>query len=337
MAVDLRFVLTGAKRVLDSRPMYAQVVVTDDCNLTCSYCDEYTPGAPILPLAELKARIDKLDELGVLVYDFLGGETLMHPQIAELVKHVKSKRGGSNLATIITNGFLLTKEMVRDLNDAGLDFMQVSVDSIEPTDASQKSLKSVLPRLKLLAQEAKFTVEIQTVLNEETYDTYDRFRDMTKELPFAFGFSIMHGRGGEIAIRGEKYLGLLERYGVFEGVNFYGDHLKEMLRGDFSRPWKCLSGFKFLYVNAKGGVQWCAQQRDYMYPLQMMDLAQLRQNNQHKHCEAGCSLGCVRMVSHTLGEPLKTFGASVRLALGMSGKKKESRHARPSQAVAEAV
>lgn len=319
MGIDARFIATGAKRVFDSRPMYAQVVVTDDCNLTCKYCDEYTPGAPIIPVAELKSRIDKLDELGVLVYDFLGGETLMHPDIAELVRHTRSKRGGSNIATIITNGFLLTQEMIHALNDAGLNFMQVSVDSIEPTEASQKSLKSVLPRLKLLEQEAKFTVEVQTVLNEETYETYDQFREMTKDLPFAFGFSIMHGPGGQIAIRGEKYLAMLEKYGVFEGVNFYGDHLKEMLVGDFSRPWKCLAGLKFLYVNAKGGVQWCAQQRDYMVPLQRMDFEQLRSNNQHKHCEAGCSLGCVRMVSHTLGEPLKSFGASVKLAFGMSG------------------
>jgi len=58
MALTLRFMLTGAKRVLDSRPMYAQVVVTDDCNLTCSYCTEYTSGAPIIPLEELKRRID---------------------------------------------------------------------------------------------------------------------------------------------------------------------------------------------------------------------------------------------------------------------------------------
>src|SRR5437588_857370 len=136
MAVDWRFILTGAKRVFDSRPMYAQVVVTDDCNLTCAYCDEYTPGAPIIPLAELKKRIDKLDELGVQVYDFLGGETLMHPDIAELIKHAKSKRGGSNLATIITNGFLLTEKGIRALNEAGLDFMQVSVDSLEPTPMS---------------------------------------------------------------------------------------------------------------------------------------------------------------------------------------------------------
>ncbi len=321
MAVDLRFVLTGAKRVFDSRPMYAQVVVTDDCNLTCSYCDEYTPGAPVIPLAEMKKRIDKLDELGVLVYDLLGGETMIHPDIAEIVRHIKSKRGGSNLATIITNGFLLTSESIRALNAAGLDFMQVSVDSLHPTEHSDKCLKAILPRLKVLAKEAKFTVEIQTVLNEDTLTTYEEFRQTLKGFPFAFGFSVMHGAGGRIAIKGEKFLDILRKYGVFEGVNFYGDHLKEMLVGDFSRTWKCLSGFKFLYLNSKGGVQWCSQARDYMFPLDLMDTTQLKKNDKHKPCEAGCALGCVRMISHTLGEPFKTMGASVKLAVGMSRKK----------------
>jgi MoaA/NifB/PqqE/SkfB family radical SAM enzyme len=298
--------------------MYAQVVVTDDCNLTCSYCDEYAPGAPVVALETLKARVDKLDELGVLVYDLLGGEPLIHPGIADLVAHVKSKRGGSNLCTVITNGFLLTKKAIEDLNAAGLDFMQVSVDTLHPTRWSDKSLKSVLPKLKLLAETATFKVEIQSVLNEENLDNYDEFRAVLRDLPFAFGFSIMHGKGGRIAIQGEKYLALLEKYGIFEGVNFYGDHLKEMLRGDYSRPWKCLGGFKFLYIAASGAVQWCAQQRGAAFDLASATPERLRGNDVHKPCEAGCALGCVRMVSHTLGEPLKTFGASVKLAVGMS-------------------
>src|SRR5262249_36781695 len=149
MGVDLRFVLTGAKRVFDARPLYAQVVVTDDCNLTCQYCDEYTPGAPLIPLDELQRRIDRLDALGVQVYAFPGGEPLLHPGLAPLVLHAKSKRGGSNLVTVFTNAFLLTEGRIHDLNDAGLDFMQVSVDAIEPTAMSPKSLKSVLPRLRL--------------------------------------------------------------------------------------------------------------------------------------------------------------------------------------------
>ncbi len=324
MGVDWRFVATGAKRVFDSRPMYAQVIVTDDCNLTCSYCDEYTAGAPVIPLATLKERIDKLDALGVQVYDLLGGETLLHPDIAELVAHIKAKRRGSNLATIISNGFLLTKKIIHGLNQAGLDFMQVSVDSIAPTGASQKSLKSVMPRLRLLAEEAKFKVEIQTVLNEATCETYDEFREKAKDLPFAFGFSIQHGPTGRIAIRGEKYLKILRKYGVFDGVNFYGKHLEEMVLGDFSRTWKCLAGFKYLYVNSKGTVQCCAQRRAGMTPLETMGLPELRKNNRHKPCEAGCSLGCVRMISLTLGEPLKTMGASLSLVFGIGAETRKA-------------
>ncbi|MBI5208805.1 MAG: radical SAM protein [Elusimicrobia bacterium] len=320
MAVDWRFVLTGAKRVMDARPFYAQMVVTDDCNLRCAYCDEYAPGAPPPPLSELRSRVDRLDGLGALVYDLLGGEPLLHPDIAALVRHVKSKRGGSNLCTIITNGFLLTSRSIRDLNDAGLDFMQVSVDSVAPTPTSQKSLKAVLPRLKLLSEEAKFTVEVQTVLCEDTVDSYAEFRKALEGLRLAFGFSIQHGPGGRIAIRGEKYLELLRRYGVFEGVNFYGKHLSEMVMGDFSRPWKCLAGFKFLYVNGDGTVQWCGQQRESRWPLASMSFADLRSNDRHKSCEPGCSLGCVRLVSATLGQPVRTFGASLRLMLGMASK-----------------
>src|SRR5208282_5030782 len=137
MAVDGRFVVTGAKRVFDSRPMYAQVVVTDDCNLTCSYCDEYTPGGPSVPIAELKNRIDKLDDLGVLVYDFLGGEPLLHRDLPAAVHHAKSKRGGSNLVTISTNGFFVTRDLIADLNGSGLDCMQLSLDSVEPTAKSR--------------------------------------------------------------------------------------------------------------------------------------------------------------------------------------------------------
>src|SRR5262252_5981917 len=158
MAVDARFMLTGAKRVFDSRPMYAQVVVTDDCNLSCEYCDEYTPGAPGVPL--------------------------MHPDLPDLLAHTKAKRRGSNVVTVISNGFFLTKRSIERLNDSGFDYLQVSVDSIEPTPGSNKSLKSVMPRLRLLAQEAKFQVEIQTVLNEDTLPQYDRFRELTKEFPF---------------------------------------------------------------------------------------------------------------------------------------------------------
>lgn len=314
MAMTRRLMALAAKRIFDSRPLHAQLVVTEDCNLSCSYCNEYLPGAPVVPFEELKARVDKLDELGALFYDFMGGEPLLHPRIADLARHVKSKRGGLSQCCLITNGFLLRRGLVRELNEARLDVMQVSVDSVEPSARSDKSLKSLLPRLRMLAEEARFKVKVQTVLNEETCADYGLFRELLKELPFSFGFSVMHAGDGRIAIRGRKFVDFLRRHRAHEGVGFYKAHLEAMLEGDFSRAWKCLGGYKYLYVNARGGLQWCAQQRDYRYPLARASLATLRGNDRHKPCEAGCSIGCVRMVSHALGEPLKTLGASVRIA-----------------------
>ncbi|MFQ5428201.1 MAG: hypothetical protein ACE5EZ_04380, partial [Thermodesulfobacteriota bacterium] len=48
------FIMRGLKRLYDSRALYAQVVVTEDCNLSCRYCNEYRRGATPPPLTELK-------------------------------------------------------------------------------------------------------------------------------------------------------------------------------------------------------------------------------------------------------------------------------------------
>lgn len=308
-----RFLLQGARRIVDAKALYAQLVVTDDCNLSCGYCNEYIPGAPPIPLPLLQARVDKLDALGVLVYDLLGGEPLLHPELPQLIGYMKAKRQHENIVVLITNGFLLNAKKVAALNEAGLDMMQISVDSIVPTAWSQKSLKTVLPKLHLLAREARFRVKVQSVLTEQTYAQYDEFRRLLAGLPFDFGFSLLHEPGGHIAIQGEEYVRLLQEHDLFAGMRFYRQHSEEMLRGDDSRPWKCLGGSKFLYVNAAGEAQFCSQNHEFHKPLLDVTFDDLRANNRHKTCEPGCALGCVRLVSHALGEPFKTLKTSLAL------------------------
>lgn len=307
------FVLKGAKRIIDRRAVYAQLVVTDDCNLSCGYCTEFIPGAPPVPLATLKARIDQLDGLGVMVYDLLGGEPLLHHDLAEMIQYIKAKRPGGNMVVLITNGFLLTPEKVASLNHAGLDLMQISVDSILPTALSHKALKTVLPKLRMLAYEAKFHVKVQSVLTEKTAQQYDEFRSLLADLPFDFSFSLLHNPGGHIAIQGEEYLHLLTEHDLFAGMEFYREHAEEMLLGNDSRPWKCLGGSKFLYVNAAGNVQFCSQNSEFQKPLLDMTVSDLHANHRHKTCEPGCALGCARLVSHALGEPFKTLRTSLSL------------------------
>jgi MoaA/NifB/PqqE/SkfB family radical SAM enzyme len=319
----LRFVASGAARVVDSRALYAQLVMTQDCNLSCAYCNEYTVGAPHVPVQDLFARIDRLDELGVLVYDLLGGEPLLHPGLADLVRHIKRKRGGVNLANVISNGFLLTEDKIAGLNDARLDLMQLSVDSVKPGPDSMKSLKSLLPRLDLLADKACFTVKIQTVLTESTAREYGEFREILAAYPFDFSFSLLHEAGGRIAIGGEKFSALLNHHGLWGGMQLYRDHVESLLQGDYSRPWRCLGGSKFLYVTADGIIQWCSQQPGDALPLARATPADLKRARAHKPCEEGCALGCARLVSHALGEPLKTAGVSLATLAGIGGKQTE--------------
>ncbi len=328
----VRFIIQGVKRVLDRQAVYAQIVVTDDCNLSCGYCNEYIPGAPPVPLATLKARIDKLDALGVMVYDVLGGEPLMHPDLFELIRYIKAKR--QNIVILITNGFLLNAKKVADLDEVGLDLMQISVDSISPTVSSHKALKTVLPKLHMLARKAHFRVKVQSVLTEQTAQQYDEFRRLLADLPFEFSFSLLHEPGGHVAIQGEHYVRLLTGHNLFAGMQFYRQHAEEMLLGDDSRPWRCLGGSKFLYVNAAGEVQFCSQNREFCKPLLAMTVDDLRANHRHKSCEPGCALGCARLVSHAIGDPLRTLKTSLALVsrIRMGNQQKDPA---PGQSVSE--
>jgi len=302
-----RFIAHAAKRLIDHKALYAQLIVTRDCNLSCSYCNEYTPGAPHVPTDELLRRIDKLDELGVLVYDILGGEPVMHPDLPALVAHIKGKQGGANLVTVISNGFLLTADIIDALNEAGLDLMQLSVDSVKPGAQSMKSLKSLLPKLKILAERARFTVKVQTVLTPETAAEYDAFRELLADFPFDFSFSFLHEAGGKIAIKGQDYVDLFDRHQLWGGMRLYQQDARALLEGDFNRPWQCLGGSKFLYVNTNGHIQWCSQQTGADIPLKDTTTDDLHAAHAHKPCEAGCAVGCARLVSHALGEPLKSI------------------------------
>ncbi len=322
------FIMGGLRRLYDSRSLYAQLVLTDDCNLSCSYCNEYTKGAPLPSLSVLKARALRLHVLGVLVFDILGGEPLLHKDLVPLIRHIKGLGGSSgNIVTLITNGFLLTPSLVDELGEADLDMMQISVDSARATKDSCKSLEALGTKLHMLARRASFKVKVQSVLTESTCGEYGEFRRLLQGLPFDFGFSLLHGPGGHLAIKGEQYVRLLREEKLFAGMNLYRNHAEEALLGDFSRPWKCLGGSKFLYVNAAGEVQYCSQNQRFRKPLEEFTTSDIRRNNHHKECETGCMLGCARLISHAMGEPLKTMKTSLSMLAGLKHKSRRERKA----------
>jgi hypothetical protein len=171
----------------------------------------------------------------------------------------------------------------------------------------------VLPRLSLLAERARFAVKIQTVLTDDSWRRYGEFRALLAPFDFECGFSLLHDGAGRIAIRGAHFAELLARHELFPGMAFFRRHAAEMLVGDFSRPWKCLGGYKYLYVNADGRAQYCSQVAGAGKDVATLTLDDLRAADVHKPCEAGCAIGCVRTVSHAVERPLAAVRTSLEI------------------------
>jgi MoaA/NifB/PqqE/SkfB family radical SAM enzyme len=98
-------------------PILAHIVPMRRCNLSCAYCNEYDQSSNPVPTAEMLRRVELLAALGTGIVTFSGGEPLLHPELDEITKAIREH---GMIATLITNGYLLTPEWIRRLNRAGL-------------------------------------------------------------------------------------------------------------------------------------------------------------------------------------------------------------------------
>src|SRR2546421_3450902 len=142
-------------------PVLAHIIPMRRCNLACAYCNEYDDVSKPAPLATMTERLDQLAALGTTFVSISGGEPLMHPELDEIIAHIRKHR---MMAGMITNGYLLTAERIERLNRAGLEHMQISIDNVMPDDVSKKSLKVLDKKLQLLAEYAVFHVNINSVI-----------------------------------------------------------------------------------------------------------------------------------------------------------------------------
>ena len=109
--------------------------VTDRCNLRCRYCMpaaglEWLASDQVLSDDELVELVTLLAGAGVSELRVTGGEPLVRPDLAALIARLKAVRGIEEI-TLTTNGVLLPAQLP-DLVEAGLDRVNVSIDSLDP-------------------------------------------------------------------------------------------------------------------------------------------------------------------------------------------------------------
>ncbi|HSP55805.1 MAG TPA: radical SAM protein [Dehalococcoidia bacterium] len=292
--MQVKNLLSAVPRMIFSNaPLDAQLIVTRRCNLSCGYCNEYDNVSEPVPVEDLKRRIDALHRLGAANITLLGGEPLMHPDIAEIVVYA----GHRSNVSLVTNGFLLRNSVIESLNQAGLNNLTVSVDTLNAdlTRYIQKSFRSLKTRLERLRQLAKFDVHVTAVLCESSRDDFRQLVDEVQGMGFRMSINLIHNSKGYVAVRGQPYLDLFEDfYRTGEPFTFLDyEYGKKLLQGE-TPDWKCRAGARYMYVDEHGKVQLCASQLGRLgKPIEEYTRANLNeQANTYKGCEEGCSVGC---------------------------------------------
>jgi MoaA/NifB/PqqE/SkfB family radical SAM enzyme len=297
---EARLVATALKS--PHHPILAQIIPIRRCNLSCAYCNEYDKVSAPVPTEEMLRRIDQLAALGTTAITFSGGEPLLHPELETLVERIRQH---GCIATLITNGYLLSAERIKRLNRAGLDYLQISVDNVTPDEVSKKSLKVLDQKLRLLAELAEFDVTINSVLGSAIGQPEDALvvARRVRELGFKGTVGIIHDHSGQLQPLDERQQGIYaeimnSRQKSFFAFDYYNQFQQNLLRGQ-PNEWHCRAGSRYLYVCEDGLVHYCSQQRGYpAIPLADYTREHLAREYQTvKSCAAYCTISCVHQVA----------------------------------------
>jgi MoaA/NifB/PqqE/SkfB family radical SAM enzyme len=280
-------------------PLLAHLIPIRRCNLSCTYCNEYDDFSKPVPTELMLRRVDKLADLGTSVVTISGGEPLLHPDLDDIIHRMRRRRVVSGL---ITNGYLLTADRIQRLNRAGLEWLQISIDNVNPDEVSKKSLKVLDRKLQLLAEHADFHVNINSVVGGGVSNPQDALviGKRALELGFSSTVGIIHDGQGQLQPLKEDErrvyheMKQLERRS-FTRVNAFQDNIAQ------GRPnqWRCRAGARYLYICEDGLVHYCSQQRGYpAIPLEKYSIADLRREfYTEKSCAPHCTVSCVHQVS----------------------------------------
>src|SRR6266850_2333093 len=280
-------------------PLLAHLIPIRRCNLSCTYCNEYDDFSKPVPTEQMLRRVDRLGELGTSVVTISGGEPLLHPDLDDIIHQMVKRRIVSGL---ITNGYLLTADRIQRLNKAGLEWLQISIDNVNPDDVSKKSLKVLDRKLELLAEHADFHVNINSVVGSGIRYPQDALTIGKRAV--ALGFSstigIIHDGSGQLQPLGEEERRIyhemksLEK-SSFTRINAFQDNIARGKPND----WRCRAGARYLYICEDGLVHYCSQQRGYPgVPLSSYTRDDIRREYvTEKGCAPHCTVSCVHQVS----------------------------------------
>ncbi|KAI7871742.1 hypothetical protein BDF14DRAFT_898838 [Spinellus fusiger] len=177
---------------------YLRISLTEKCNLRCTYCMP-AEGVPLTPKSQLLTTEEILHLAGLFVRQgttkirLTGGEPTMRPDLLEIVRGLGQwKQHGLKSIGMTTNG-IAVKRLLPALMEAGLDTLNVSLDTMDPFMFNIMTRRQGLDRVLGAIDEALSIhlprVKVNTVvMRGVNEDQILRFVEYTKEHPVVVRF-----------------------------------------------------------------------------------------------------------------------------------------------------
>lgn len=174
---------------------YLRLSITDVCNFSCNYClpDGYQCDQPrdFLSLCEIKRIAKAFAELGTEKIRITGGEPALRKDLPEIIRICKETSGIKKVA-ITSNGFKLPEHLPQWL-DAGIDAINISIDSLDPRQfhaiTGHDKLKTILTGIDMALADGRASVKVNTVLmRDHSGREIQSYLDWLKDTPITLRF-----------------------------------------------------------------------------------------------------------------------------------------------------
>src|SRR5215211_3662269 len=172
---------------MPTRPSTLIAELSYQCPLHCPYCSNPLDIGGEQYRSELETEhwirtFEEARRLGVLQLALTGGEPMLRRDLVDLCA---GARAAGLYSSLITAGTLFTRERADALKAAGLDHVQVSIQSPDPEDndriAGNRSFDKKIAAARH-AKELDFPLTINCVLHRQNLDRIEELLDLTLEL-----------------------------------------------------------------------------------------------------------------------------------------------------------
>ena len=153
--------------------------ITSHCNLKCEYChnSEYSNRKDDMTTEEIIQLISNIKrKYNINKILLTGGEPLIQNDVCKIIEHITSL---GIKADLVTNGTMLTEAKIRELENAGLKRIRISIDELGETSdlRSDENPNRLWDTAKEIAEKSGIEVCIHTVCSPANVDKlYDVYR-----------------------------------------------------------------------------------------------------------------------------------------------------------------